>query len=113
MKKVKQYVLVFFFFLSSKHFISFVSKINVFSYTSYFNFLLIEFASLNNLEILDLSYNFLKGILPSSIRLMSSLKFLSLARNGLNSSLQDQGTYVMLSCFIKIREDKHCKKELS
>ncbi|WJZ95266.1 hypothetical protein VitviT2T_014049 [Vitis vinifera] len=50
-----------------------------------------EFASLNNLEILDLSYNFLNGILPSSIRLMSSLKFLSLARNGLNSSLQDQG----------------------
>ncbi|CBI38976.3 unnamed protein product, partial [Vitis vinifera] len=74
-----------------KHFMSFVSKINVFSYTGYFNFLLIEFASLNNLEILDLSYNFLNGILPSSIRLMSSLKFLSLARNGLNSSLQDQG----------------------
>ncbi|KAL6334249.1 hypothetical protein AAG906_013211 [Vitis piasezkii] len=36
-----------------------------------------DFASLSNLEILDLSSNSLSGIIPSSIRLMSHLKFLS------------------------------------
>ena len=41
----------------------------------YFNFLLTDFASLSNLKILDLS------------------------DNDLNGSLQNQGTYVMLSLF--------------
>ena len=67
----------------------------------YFNFLLTDFASLNNLEILDLSGNFFNGIVSSSIRLKSSLKSLSLAENRLNGSFQYQGTYVMLSLFHK------------
>ncbi|KAL6334202.1 hypothetical protein AAG906_006791 [Vitis piasezkii] len=49
-----------------------------------------DFASLSNLEILDLSSNSFTGIISSSIRLMSHLKSLSLARNDLNGSLQNQ-----------------------
>ncbi|CBI36370.3 unnamed protein product, partial [Vitis vinifera] len=50
-----------------------------------------DFASLSNLEVLDLSDNSFSGILPSSIRLLSSLKSLYLAGNHLNGSLPNQG----------------------
>ena len=72
---------------------------NNFYYTSYFDFLLIDFASLSNLEVLDLSYNSFSGIVPSSIRLMSSLKSLSLAGNYLNGSLPNQSTYIEITGF--------------
>ena len=58
-----------------------------------------DFASLSNLEMLDLSSNSLSGIIPLSIRLMPHLKSLSLAGNHFNGSLQNQGTYVMICLF--------------
>ena len=58
-----------------------------------------DFASLSNLEILDLSANSFSEIILSSKRLLPHLKSLSLAGNNLNGSLQNQGTYTMICLF--------------
>ena len=57
-----------------------------------------DFASLSNLELLDLSANSFSGIILSK-RLLPHLKSLSLAGNNLNGSLQNQGTYTMICLF--------------
>ena len=58
-----------------------------------------DFASLSNLEMLDMSGNSLSGIIPSSKTLLSHLKSLSLAENNFTGSLQNQGRYVMICLF--------------
>ncbi|XP_030970926.1 receptor-like protein 14 [Quercus lobata] len=50
-----------------------------------------DFAALDALELLDLSYNELTGIVPPSIGALSSLKSLVLEGNKLNCSLPTQG----------------------
>ncbi|XP_050290612.1 receptor-like protein 14 [Quercus robur] len=50
-----------------------------------------DFAALDALELLDLSYNELTGIVPPSIGALSSLKSLVLEGNKLNGSLPTQG----------------------
>ena len=54
-----------------------------------------DFAALDALELLDLSYNELTGIVPPSIGALSSLKSLVLEGNKLNGSLPTQGMYLI------------------
>ncbi|KAM4102304.1 hypothetical protein ACB094_05G214300 [Castanea mollissima] len=49
------------------------------------------FAALDALELLDMSYNEITGIVPPSIGALSSLKSLVLQKNELNGSLPNQG----------------------
>ena len=54
-----------------------------------------DFAALDTLELLDMSYNELTGIFPPSLRALSSLKSLVLEGNELNGSLPTQGMYLI------------------
>ena len=54
-----------------------------------------EFAALDALELLNMSYNGLTGIVPPSIGALSSLKSLVLQGNKLNGSLPTQGMYLI------------------
>ena len=54
-----------------------------------------EFAALDALELLNMSYNGLTGFVPPSIGALSSLKSLVLQGNKLNGSLPTQGMYLI------------------
>lgn len=53
----------------------------------------IALASLQHLEVLDLSANNFVGSIPSTIQTLSSLRALSFSKNGLNGSLPDDGNF--------------------
>lgn len=55
-------------------------------------FILLDFSSFKNLEVLDLSWNYFEGCIPpAAIRNLSALVALSLAQNELNGTLPNKG----------------------